>query len=453
MKDLIFKGTVDEIDVGKLRVGLLARIKVGRPPDRRRHRQGLAHRAAGAAEGRRDALRRRDRARPRRRDVTLRAGYSANADLIIREKKDILTIPERLVTLRGRREEDLRRAPGREGQGSKVEPKKIAGEARHLGRPERRGRRGAEEGRQGRPAAPERDLVTRWTTVVEVFRQLLRDVRSQKLRTFLTVFGIVWGTVAVTLLLAFGTGLKKQLVKNTAGLGDRICIAWPGLTSIPYQGLGKGRRIRLTEEDIEFVRPRGRGARGISSEYDELDEAPLRAQDLARRRLRRLARVRPDAEPDPAGRAAASSTRRTWTSSGASSSSATSSPRTSSASETAVGKTVMLWGSPFLVVGVLKPKTQDSSYSGRDNDKAFIPGTTFRALTGEKYVDNVIYQADPAFGREDGDGNVLADPRQAEEVRPEGQGSARRSGTRRSSSSSSTRSCSPSTSSSASSGR
>ena len=48
-------------------------------------------------------------------------------------------------------------------------------------------------------------------TLVEVLRQLLRDIRNQKLRTFLTVFGLVWGTVAVTLLLAFGTGLKKPL--------------------------------------------------------------------------------------------------------------------------------------------------------------------------------------------------------------------------------------------------
>ena len=87
-------------------------------------------------------------------------------------------------------------------------------------------------------------------TLREVLLQLFRDVRTQKLRTFLTVFGIVWGTVAVTLLLAFGTGLKKQMIKATAGLGDRICIAWPGLTSIPYQGLGKGRKIRLVEEDV-----------------------------------------------------------------------------------------------------------------------------------------------------------------------------------------------------------
>ncbi len=60
----------------------------------------------------------------------------------------------------------------------------------------------------------------------------------------------------------------------------------------------------------------------------------------------------------------------------------------------------MLGSSPFLVIGVLRTKTQDSSYSGRDNDKASIPGTTYRALTGEKYVDNLIYQASSTFDTE-----------------------------------------------------
>src|SRR5512140_2505606 len=101
----------------------------------------------------------------------------------------------------------------------------------------------------------------------DALRQLARDVRSQKLRTFLTVFGIVWGTVAVTLLLAFGTGLKRQLIKTAAGLGDRICIAWPGLTSIPFEGLGKGRRIRVTEEDLDAVRNQVQGMKAISGEY------------------------------------------------------------------------------------------------------------------------------------------------------------------------------------------
>src|SRR5471032_307742 len=106
-------------------------------------------------------------------------------------------------------------------------------------------------------------------TFKDVFRQLIRDVRSEKLRTFLTVFGIVWGTVAISLMLAFGTGLHKQLVKATAGLGDRIVITWPGLTSIPFEGLGKGRRIRLRDEDLAFVRTQAAGLNAISGEYSK----------------------------------------------------------------------------------------------------------------------------------------------------------------------------------------
>jgi putative ABC transport system permease protein len=58
----------------------------------------------------------------------------------------------------------------------------------------------------------------------------------------------------------------------------------------------------------------------------------------------------------------------------------------------AIGKVILLNQSPFTVVGVLKKKPQDSSYSGRDKDKAFIPSSTFRALTGDKYVDNIVLQ-------------------------------------------------------------
>src|ERR1041385_1373020 len=104
-------------------------------------------------------------------------------------------------------------------------------------------------------------------TLRDVFRQLIRDVRAEKLRTFLTVFGIVWGTVAISLMLAFGTGLPKQMVKSTAGLGNRIVIGWPGLTSIPSEGLGKGRRIRIAEDDIVAVRGQIQGLKAISSEY------------------------------------------------------------------------------------------------------------------------------------------------------------------------------------------
>jgi putative ABC transport system permease protein len=229
-------------------------------------------------------------------------------------------------------------------------------------------------------------------SVRDAFRQMWRDIRSQKLRTSLTVFGIVWGTVSVSLLLAFGKGLQRQMILNSSGLGDAICIAWPGLTSVPYEGLGKGRKIRLDEDDVEAIRREARGVNAISSEYSKTLKLNYGAKTIAID----ISGVSPEFGgmrnliPQTGGRFF--------------------NPTDMAAQRRVlflgnkmtedifgkgvdgVGKTVMLGGSPFLLVGVLQAKVQNSSYSGRDNQKGFIPGTTFRAITGEKWVDNLIYQ-------------------------------------------------------------
>jgi putative ABC transport system permease protein len=225
-----------------------------------------------------------------------------------------------------------------------------------------------------------------------LLRQLVRDLASQKLRTFLTTFGIVWGTVAVSLLLAFGHGLHKQLVKSTAGLGDRIVIAWPMRTSMPYEGVGKGRAMRMTEDDIVFLKAQTDLLDDISSEYSR----SLIAKFGDRQRRVDVSGVSPsygamrNMVPAEGGRfinPVDMEQRRRIVFVG---------------NELAedlfgdvepVGQEVMLHGSPFLVVGTLKPKEQDSSYSGRDHSKMIIPGSTFRALTGVKYMNNFIYKA------------------------------------------------------------
>ncbi|HUF18310.1 MAG TPA: efflux RND transporter periplasmic adaptor subunit [Thermoanaerobaculia bacterium] len=97
MSDLIFRGTVDEIDVGKLQAGLIARIKVGALPSD--VVTGRVSRIAPQAEQKDGAtLFNVEIELDSAANIVLRAGYSANADLIIREKKDVLTVPERLVT-------------------------------------------------------------------------------------------------------------------------------------------------------------------------------------------------------------------------------------------------------------------------------------------------------------------------------------------------------------------
>jgi len=97
MSDLIFKGTVDEIDVGKLSLGMQARIKVGALPTD--VVTGRVARIAPQAQQKEGAtLFDVEIELDPGQKITLRAGYSANADVIIREKKDVLTLPERLVT-------------------------------------------------------------------------------------------------------------------------------------------------------------------------------------------------------------------------------------------------------------------------------------------------------------------------------------------------------------------
>ena len=97
MSDLIFKGTVDEIDVGKLSVGMTTRIKVGALPTD--VVTGRVARIAPQAQQKEGAtLFDVEVELDPTTKITLRAGYSANADVIIREKKDVLVIPERLVT-------------------------------------------------------------------------------------------------------------------------------------------------------------------------------------------------------------------------------------------------------------------------------------------------------------------------------------------------------------------
>ncbi|HEY6136551.1 MAG TPA: efflux RND transporter periplasmic adaptor subunit [Thermoanaerobaculia bacterium] len=96
MSDLIFKGTVDEIDVGKLSVGMTARIKVGALPTD--VVTGKVARIAPQAQQKEGAtLFDVEIELDPNQKITLRAGYSANADVIIREKKDVLVLPERLV--------------------------------------------------------------------------------------------------------------------------------------------------------------------------------------------------------------------------------------------------------------------------------------------------------------------------------------------------------------------
>ena len=93
------------------------------------------------------------------------------------------------------------------------------------------------------------------------------DLYRQPLRTFLTISGVVWGTFAIVLLLAFGDGLKKSSMKNMQGMGEGIVIAWPGVTTLSYKGITKGKQVRLTSEQVMEMKQKVRDIRRLSPEF------------------------------------------------------------------------------------------------------------------------------------------------------------------------------------------
>jgi len=100
MSNLIFRGTVDEIDVGRLAEGMPATIKIGALPEARL--EGEVYSISLKARNEDNAtVFPIEIALVGSQDVALRAGYSANADVIIERRDSILVIPERLIRVSG----------------------------------------------------------------------------------------------------------------------------------------------------------------------------------------------------------------------------------------------------------------------------------------------------------------------------------------------------------------
>jgi putative ABC transport system permease protein len=231
--------------------------------------------------------------------------------------------------------------------------------------------------------------------IIELLRQFRHDMRTQRLRTLLTVLGIAWGTVAVVVLLAFGTGLSRQMKTNALGLGDGIVIMSGGRTTRTFEGFAEGRAIRMTELDAEILRREIPIITQISPEYGQstrVSNGPTGANpyvtgiipEYAGMRnifIRQGGRFINDLDVSKRRRVAVLGN-------GLDS--------LLFKGEDAVGRDILVGDVPFTVIGVMQPKTQNSSYQARDQDRIFIPASTHRAVFGQQYIRHIVYRtADP----------------------------------------------------------
>src|SRR5262245_53071401 len=206
----------------------------------------------------------------------------------------------------------------------------------------------------------------------DVLVQVFSNLRANKLRSFLTMFGILWGVVSVVVLSATGEGFQRGNQHVLEELGKNVGIIWGGRTSMQAGGERAGKLVQLTLDDARalardssliavvspelqrngmMVKSRHNAARltvhGIEPQYQAIRTIDLEAGRMFRftdeQGALRVAIVGADATAQLFG------------------------------SRTSLGEPIYLGGIPYTVIGRIRKKEQDSNYSGPDNEKVFIP--------------------------------------------------------------------------------
>jgi putative ABC transport system permease protein len=226
--------------------------------------------------------------------------------------------------------------------------------------------------------------------LIEVFKEAWTALGRNRVRSLLTMTGISWGIVAVTLLLSYGSGFRSVLLYTFEVFGKGAVICWPGTTSEQAGGERAGKPVRFEQEDADWVKAQSplvkrvtlenvkflgishderlsdTAIRGVYPEYGEMrNEVPsegrwISAEDVAERRRvaflgARLKKKLFSGTP-------------------------------------AVGETVRINGVRFTVIGTMDMKFSDSCYFNCDDESAFIPYPAAADIWDARYASVMVFE-------------------------------------------------------------
>ncbi len=226
--------------------------------------------------------------------------------------------------------------------------------------------------------------------LIEVFKEAWVALGRNRVRSLLTMTGISWGIVAVTLLLSYGSGFRSVLMYTFEVFGKGAVICWPGTTSEQAGGERAGKEVRFEQEDADWVKAqsplikrvtmetvRWKGIsheerlketaiRGVYPEYGEMrNEVPtegrwITPEDIAERRRvvfigARLRKKLFSGTP-------------------------------------AIGETVRIDGVRFTVIGSMDMKFADSCYFNCDDESAFIPYSAAGDIWDARYASVMVLE-------------------------------------------------------------
>ncbi len=206
----------------------------------------------------------------------------------------------------------------------------------------------------------------------EILRQTLTALWETKLRSFLTMFGIVWGITSVILLVGLGIGFNLDQKEHLRTIGTDIAILFGGKTGAQAGGYAAGRNIRLTVDDAIAIQQQASLVKTVSpelrrtvSEVSQWNAASRAVRGVwpEYQRFRSLAveqgRLMSEQDEQTGERVVllgAEANRQLYP------------------GKPVIGEKLMVQGFSYTVIGVLAKKKQNGSYgSGPDNTQLFVP--------------------------------------------------------------------------------
>ncbi len=225
----------------------------------------------------------------------------------------------------------------------------------------------------------------------ELIQQSWEALARNRLRSVLTMMGIVWGLTTVVLLLGYGQSVSAGVLNAFLGIGNSVVMVWEGQTSMQVGGERAGKRIHFKYEDVEAIREEAPLVRLVSGEWDDqfgykygdrVVTAQTKAVQYPYREMRKLniAEGRYFEESDFTDHRhvlifGPNASKKVF------------------GNRNPVGEDVTINGQSWEVIGLLGLKIQDSSNNGPDNENVFMPLESMSDINDKRDPETIVFQA------------------------------------------------------------
>ena len=226
--------------------------------------------------------------------------------------------------------------------------------------------------------------------IKELILQSWDALSRNRLRSILTMMGIVWGLTTVVLLLGYGESVSQGVLTAFLGIGNNVIIIWEGQTSMQAGGERAGKRIHFKYEDVQAIRDEAPLVRLVSAEWD--DAVAYKYGD-------RVISVQSKAMQYPYGemRKLNMDEGRYFEESDFTEHRhvlifGPNAAKKVFGNRDPVGEHVTINGETWDVIGLLKRKIQDSSNNGPDNENVFLPFESMSDFNDERDPHMIVFQ-------------------------------------------------------------